>query len=95
MASAAVIGSKTAGRCSAPPTVINSGSSNVFVNGTAMAFVGSGIVPHARPRESPHGGSVSGGASTVFVNGKPAAMVGSPISCGDVVASRSTNVSIE
>ena len=95
MASAAVIGSKTAGRCSAPPTVINSGSSNVFVNGTAMAFVGSGIVPHARPRESPHGGSVSGGASTVFVNGKPAAMVGSPISCGDVVASGSTNVSIE
>lgn len=95
MAGAAVIGSKTAGRCSAPPTVINSGSSNVFVNGTAMAFVGSGIVPHARPRESPHGGSVSGGASTVFVNGKPAAMVGSPISCGDVVASGSTNVSIE
>lgn len=95
MSSAAVIGSKTAGACGAPPTVLNSGSSNVFVNGTAMAFVGSGIVPHARPRESPHGGSVSSGASSVFVNGKPAAMVGSPISCGDVVASGSTNVNIE
>lgn len=95
MPKAAMIGSKTAGRCGAPPTVLNSGSPNVFVNGVAMAYVGSGIVPHARPNESPHGGSVSSGASTVFVNGRPAAFVSSNVSCGDVVVSGSPNVNVE
>lgn len=95
MSSSAVIGSGTAGACGAPPTVINSASSNVFVNGVGMAYVGSGIVPHARPKESPHGGSVTTGAGTVFVNGRPAAFVGSQISCGDVVATGSPNVNIE
>lgn len=92
MPNVALIGSMTAGACSAPPTAINQGSSNVFVEGAACAFVGSGIVPHPRPKQSPHGGSVSSGSPNVFVNGKPIARIGDPISCGDKIATGSGTV---
>ena len=82
MPNVALIGSMTAGACSAPPTAINQGSSNV----------GSGIVPHPRPKQSPHGGSVSSGSQNVFVNGKPIARIGDPISCGDKIATGSGTV---
>lgn len=92
MPNVALIGSMTSGSCSAPPTAINQGSSNVFVEGAACAFVGSGIVPHPRPKQSPHGGAVSSGSPSVFVNGKPIARIGDSISCDDKIASGSGTV---
>lgn len=92
MPNVALIGSMTSGSCSAPPTAINQGSSNVFVEGAACAFVGCGIVPHPRPKQSPHGGAVSSGSPSVFVNGKPIARIGDSISCGDKIASGSGTV---
>lgn len=95
MPNCAIIGSTVDTSCGATsPTVLNAGSPNVFVEGVACAFVGSGIVPHARPKQSPHGGSVSSGSPNVFVNGKAVARVNDPVSCGAKVVSGAKTVSI-
>ena len=89
--SVALIGSKTKGKDDSNPSMIINGSSDVYVNGVAIAFEGSKIVPHKRGK-SFHDGVVSKGSSSVFVNGKPVARVNDPISCGDEIADGSKNV---
>ena len=75
--------------CFLPPTAIVNGSPNVFVNGKAVATIGSQLFPHFCFRPNPHGPgeqlvshtqrTISAGSPTVFVNGLSAAFVGSPI----------------
>ena len=59
---------KTAGHCFLP-TVVSSGSPNVFVNGSPIVRVGDPIVPHTcPPPPSTHGGALAVGATNVFAN---------------------------
>ena len=52
------------------PTVVSSGSPNVFVNGSPVVRVGDPIVPHTcPPPPSTHGGALAAGATNVFANG--------------------------
>lgn len=69
---------------------ILTGSSNVFVNGSAAAIQGAEVQPHG---SSPHSKStVNVGSKTVFVNGKPLVRAGDKATCGHATTG-SSNVS--
>ena len=67
-----------------PPTPVTAGSPDVKFDGVPAARVGDPLAPHDKPKNPPHGRSISSGSSTVFINGKPAAITGGAISCGGV-----------
>lgn len=74
---------------------IVTGSSDVFVNGRAVARAGDQTGTHLRPggkRCVPHTSSISSGSSTVFVNGKPLARAGDPLASCTQVKSGSGDV---
>ena len=75
-------------------TLVSNYSSDVFVNGKAMAHVGTKQSAHPpHPRQPVHGSShITVGSSTVFVNGKAVAYVCSDTLCGHKIASGSENV---
>ena len=82
------------GHGSYPPTPIMSASPNVLINGRAAARMGDALVPHTKPKRSPHPRSIAAGSATVTINGQPAARVGDPIDCGGVIMKGSPNVLI-
>ncbi|WP_182418076.1 PAAR domain-containing protein [Bartonella sp. HY038] len=82
--------------CHYPPSVANSGSPNVFVNGRPLMRVDDTYTPHACnicPSAS-HGRKASVGSRSVFVNGKVAVRIGDAIDCGGVAQNGSKNVNI-
>jgi uncharacterized Zn-binding protein involved in type VI secretion len=93
------IGDLTTGEdvgCKLFPTPLLSGSPNVFVNGKAVATVGSTVLPHfcfiGNTLISHTNRVVTTGSPTVFVNGRAAACIGSLTDCGDTVAQGSPTV---
>lgn len=78
--------------CGAPPTVIISGSSNVFINGLGAARVGDSFAPHACAEALPHPVIALKGSSTVYINGRLAYRMGDPTNCGAICATGSPNV---
>ena len=66
-----------------PATPILSGSSDVLVQGRAVARQGDGLLAHAKPKKGSHGRQIAGGEPSV--NGRPVAISGCAISCGGVV----------
>lgn len=92
MAALSAVGDLTLGEyvgCKLIPTPIMDGSPTVFVNGKAVATVGSKVFPHFCFRPNPNGPGeqlvahrkriIITGSPTVFINGKPAATIGSKI----------------
>lgn len=74
-----------------PSTAVNSGSSNVFINGLPCSRKSDSCGSHSNGDTS-HNRSISGGSSTVFVNGVPIARVGDSVSCGGTLSNGSPNV---
>ena len=68
-----------------PATPILSGSSDVLVQGRAVARQGDGLLAHAKPKKGSHGRQIAGGEPSVLVYGRPVAISGCAISCGGVV----------
>ncbi|MGF1725665.1 type VI secretion system PAAR protein [Photobacterium nomapromontoriensis] len=91
---AARLGDQGSGHDGFPPTIIISGSSNVFIEGKPAARVGDTLIPHAKPKNPPHPRSVAQGSSSVFINGRPAVFDGCDISCGGVIIGGSGTVFI-
>lgn len=87
-------GDKTTGHDCWPPTVPQSWSGDVIINGKGSVRMGDGIVPHTCPDKGTHGGSYIGQGRRVLVNGREAQVIGDPISCGDKAAQGSGNVII-
>lgn len=87
----ACIGDKTSGHGGFHPTVITSGSSDVFVNGKGVARIGDSLAPHTNGK-STHGAVIAKGASNVYVNGRPCARIGDHTSCGDTIVGGSGDV---
>lgn len=73
-----------------PPVPCIQGSSNVFVNGTAITRQGDKYTVHCLS-SSCHQGAATG-SSTVFANGKGVNTNGKPITCGDTAGNGSSNV---
>jgi uncharacterized Zn-binding protein involved in type VI secretion len=93
MPAATRIGDECTGHDCFPPRVNDSGSTNVFINGSGAHRVGDHWVQHTCGNNT-HDSVLATGSSTVFVNGKPAARVGDLIACGSAVAQGSSNVFI-
>lgn len=75
-----------------PPNKISSGSDNVYTNNLETARKQDPMVPHGCADCIPHGGIISEGSGKVYVNNMPIARIGDPISCGEVIAEGSGNV---
>ncbi|KXF83055.1 type VI secretion system PAAR protein [Enterovibrio coralii] len=72
------------------PSPVISASPNVNVDGKPVARQGDALAPHDKPKNPPHGRSISGGSSSVFANGKPVARSGDAVGCGGVVVGGGT-----
>ena len=93
------IGDMTLGEmveCKMPPTAILSGSPTVFVNGKAVATIGSKVFTHfcfVGDKLIVHANrTITTGSPTVFVNGMAAACIGSTVDCTDIVVQGSPTV---
>ena len=82
-------GDYTKGHGCWPPTVPDSYSDNVFVNGRKVVRQGDAIVPHTCPPT--HGGTYQG-THDVYVNSRPIQTCGDPVSCGDSAGTCSGDV---
>lgn len=49
------------------PSLITSGSDDVFTNGIPAVRQGDSLAPHVKPKSKPHGRSIGGGSSTVLL----------------------------
>lgn len=74
------------------PRKNNTGSDNVFINGRGAHRQGDAWMKHCC--NGCHTGVTSGGSSSVFINGRPAARITDAVSCGGVIITGSSNVSI-
>ena len=68
-------------------------SNNVLINGKGAHRKGDAWANHgACSDHRPHGGIAASGSQRVFVNGKPLCRIGDNISCGDCMATGSSDV---
>lgn len=82
------------GHDACPPTVLNSASPNVIINGRGAGRVGDTYSPHACIVHPAHSGNIASGSASVFINARAAGRIGDPVSCGGSVAQGSGNVFI-
>ena len=94
MPAATRLGDISTGHGAFPPRPNDQGSPNVFDNGIALHRQGDHWVTHCNPIPSCHDGFLSAGSPAVYANSKQAGRIGDPISCGDTVATGSSNVFI-
>lgn len=59
---------------------INTGSTDVFIEGLPAAFIGSQVTPHPYG-DHVHVASIETGNSSILINGLPAAQLGSIATC--------------
>lgn len=71
---------------------LQTGSTNVFINGLPATMVDLATGPCAREGGGPH--RVASGAATVFINGHPAARITDSMDCGALIRTGSSNVFI-
>lgn len=90
MANVAYSSSYSEGKCGHPPSIAASWSANVFANSLGVVRQADGFTIH--PDGAHPGRVVSSGSSTVFANSRQLARIGDPISCGDAIATGSSNV---
>jgi uncharacterized Zn-binding protein involved in type VI secretion len=74
------------GACGFPPTVAETCSPDVSLNGQFALRQGDSFYPHPHPRV------IVSGSSTVSANGRQIARQGDPLSCGAHIATGSSNV---
>ena len=97
----ATIGAKTSGHGGFHPTVVTSGSSDVFCNGNGIeecnicngkgvARIGDTVATHTNGKSS-HSSVIARGASNVYVNGRPMARIGDHTTCGDTIIEGSSD----
>ena len=86
----ATIGAKTSGHGGFHPTVVTSGSSDVFCNGKGVARIGDSVAAHTNDK-SAHSSVIARGASNVYVNGRPMARIGDHTTCGDTIIEGSSD----
>lgn len=94
MSNATRLGDNDTGHDACAPTVLATGSPNVFINGRAAGRVGDSYAPHGCINHPSHSGTIASGSASVYINGKPAGRVGDAVSCGGTVAEGSSNVFI-
>ena len=94
MANATRLGDKNTGHDICPPTGLNTGSIDVFINGKQAGRLSDRYAVHSCKDHPPHAGTISSGSGSVFINGKNAARIGDSVSCGGSVAEGSSNVFI-
>lgn len=94
MANATRLGDKNTGHDICPPTTLDTGSSDVFINGKQVGRLSDSYAVHGCKDHPPHIGTISSGSGSVFINGKNAARIGDSVSCGGSVAEGSGNVFI-
>ena len=94
MANATRLGDKNTGHDICPPTGLNTGSADVFINGKQAGRLSDRYAVHSCKDHPLHAGTISSGSGSVFINGKNAARIGDSVSCGGSVAEGSSNVFI-
>ena len=92
MAAVTRVGDNCTGHDLCPPVPLESGSPNVFINGSPAGRFGDVYVTHGCIAHSGHKDVIIGGSGSVFVNGLPIARVGDGVSLGGSVAQGSGNV---
>ena len=91
MPGACRLGDMSEGHGCFPARANDEASTNVFINGIGSHRQDDHWETHCCGQIC-HDGNLSEGSPTVFVNGKQKGRIGDPMSCGDTVATGSSNV---